>query len=517
MRFHMTNLVHGGEPTMIQKLRRKFVITAMTSLLIILVLLLGGLNVMNLVQIDQRSNSALETILEGDGFFPGFVPGMPPQGGNGNDGSVGKPMDTSTTTADTMTAAAGAVEPEANTTNDAATDPAAGAENGKIQAEGAGAPSANTVIPDSSVPADEKHPERRRDFEANRKMEAPFETRYFWVKVDGTGTATETFMDRIAAVDEDTAKTYAVEVWGKNQESGYYDGYKFGTKTLSDGTTLVVFLDNSSAFSSAIGLLRMTLLIGLAALALMFVLVWLFAGQAVAPVVESLEKQKRFISDAGHELKTPLSVISANVDVLEMTGEKNDWTKSIRNQTKRMTDLVNNMLTLSRMEEDRVKQIFSDVNLSEIVKENADTYTAVAQSQGKKYDMTIEEHIHMTGDHKSLAQLCTLLLDNAMKYADDHGSIHVNLSKDQKKIRLEVSNTCDQVPEGDLNRLFDRFYRADSSRNRETGGYGIGLSVAKAICQSHGGSITALRDGDRIIRFVATLPVMKQAIGPKNS
>ena len=258
-------------------------------------------------------------------------------------------------------------------------------------------------------------------------------------------------------------------------------------------------------------LLGQSVLVGVFALLAMFILVFLFSGQAVAPVVESLEKQKRFITDAGHELKTPLAVISANVDVLELESGKSEWSSSIKNQVKRMNSLVKNLLTLSRMDEERMHVVFSDFDMSKAVKETSESFEAIAESRNKKYLMDIEDGINITGDKNAIVQLTSLLLDNSMKYSSENGSIHVLLSKD-KNIVLEVSNTCDYIPDGNLDRLFDRFYRADSSRSRESGGYGIGLSVARAIANSHGGEIEALRSGDRIIRFVVTLP----KILPKN-
>ena len=171
-----------------------------------------------------------------------------------------------------------------------------------------------------------------------------------------------------------------------------------------------------------------------------------------------------------------------------------------------MTGLVKNMLTLSRMEEETIHLVFSDLNLSEIVQETADSFSAIAEASEKKYTIQIDSGIVFTGDRNSIHQLCSLLIDNALKYSTDHGSIQVHLYQD-KNIILEVSNACDCIPDGNLDRLFDRFYRADSSRNRQTGGYGIGLSVARAIATSHGGTITAQRDGDHMIRFIVTLPV----------
>lgn len=433
------------EAPMIRKLRRKFVLTAMGSLLIILVLLLGFINAGNYIQVERRAGTMLSILLDHDGTFP-----------------QERPAETAPKTEE--------------------------------RREPIGPPG---------------------NFEWNHQVEAPFETRYFSVVIADDGTAAETNVEHIAAVTSAQADSYAAEVVSGGQTRGHLGPYLYGTKTMGDGATLAVFVDRSSGLAAAADLMRSTLLIGAAALALMFLLVWLLSGMAVRPVVESLEKQKQFISDAGHELKTPLSIISANVDVLEMDGEKNDWTTSIRHQIRRMTDLVNNMLTLSRMEEDLVRQTFTEVNLSQLVRESAEPYSAAARAGNRSYDVDIREGLWMNGDRRSLTELCGLILDNAMKYSNEGGSVHLSLMAEHRRILLEVANTCDAIPEGNLDRLFERFYRADASRSRSGGGFGIGLSAAKAICECHHGSIRAVRDGDHIIRFQASLPEGKEPDGRK--
>ena len=344
-----------------------------------------------------------------------------------------------------------------------------------------------------------------------RSMEMPYQSRYFWVKFDSSGNVTETDTMHVAAITEDTAIDYASSLYSSTRHKGMYHSYRYMKGDLSDGGKIIVFLDISASLINVYKLLFQSLLIGAFTLLAMFILVFLFSGQAVAPVVESLEKQKRFITDAGHELKTPLAVISANVDVLELEAGKSEWTSSIRNQVKRLNSLVKNLLTLSRMDEERMHVVYSDFDMSSVVKETAASFEALAEAGNKNYMMDIEDGIHITGDKNSINQLTSLLLDNAMKYSPEGGNINVLLSKD-KNIVLEVSNTSDCIPSGNLDRLFDRFYRGDSSRSRETGGYGIGLSVARAIATSHGGTIEALRQGDKTIRFVVTLP----KVLPKN-
>ncbi len=436
---------------MVKKLRKKFVITAMLSLLLILIIMIGIINIVNLHSIYQDADNLLAILTTNNGEFPGMI------GFENNDNRENKD----------------------NRHNKEFRPPNDG------------------FVPDM--------PFTFARLNNTRSAEMPYQSRYFYVTFDNTGAISEINLSHIAAITEEYATNYANSVYSSSKEKGIYHSYRYKKAVKDDGSTLIVFIDLSSSLFSALKLLSQSLLVGALALIAMFILVFIFSSQAVAPVVESLEKQKRFITDAGHELKTPLAVISANVDVLELEAGKSEWTTSIRNQTKRMNGLVKNLLTLSRMDEERINVVFSDFDLSQVINETATSFQTVAESKNKKYQVDITEGIHITGDKNAMNQLASLLLDNAIKYSSDKGSIHVTLSKD-KNIVFEVSNTCDSIPSGNLDRLFDRFYRADSSRSRETGGYGIGLSVARAIAISHGGNIEAVRDGDKIIRFIVTLP-----------
>jgi signal transduction histidine kinase len=344
-----------------------------------------------------------------------------------------------------------------------------------------------------------------------KSAEMPFQSRFFVVWLDESGNVSSTDLSQVAAISEEDAVKYGQLASNSGKEKGMIQSYRYLKATSGNGSKFIVFVDMTVSLINIYNLLIRSVLVGLLALLAMFILVFMFSTHAVAPVVESLEKQKRFITDAGHELKTPLAVISANIDVLELESGKNEWTASIRNQVKRMNSLVKNLLTLSRMDEERMRVVFSDFDLSKTVEEAAGSFQALAESKGKSYQIDIEKDIHITGDQKSLEQLTCLLLDNAIKYSSDQGNIRISLVKN-KNISLEVSNSCDSIPEGNLDRLFDRFYRVDTSRSRETGGYGIGLSVARAIATSHGGTIQALRDGDKLIRFVVKLPTVL----PKN-
>ena len=433
---------------MVNKLRKKFVITAILSLLLILVTMIGIINAINMHQVVSDADNMLAILSSNNGYFPAKI----------------------------LYNKAPKVSFSKN----------------------------NSGSFDWDV------------INSNHSAESPYQARYFWVKMDSYANTIRINTVHIASVSHDIAEEYAKDLYFSNSRKlGFYHSYRYLISDAEDGTKLLLFLDLSTAIINAKHLMIQSLAIGVLALIAMFILVFLFSGQAVAPAVESLEKQKRFITDAGHELKTPLAVISANIDVLELEQGKNEWTTSIRNQLKRMNSLVKNMLTLSRMDEERMHVVFTDFDLSETLKDAAVSFEPIAESQEKNYKIDIPDGIHIVGNKSSMNQLACLLIDNAFKYSSSYGSIHVLLSVN-KHIVFEVSNTCDTIPYGNMDRLFDRFYRADLSRSRETGGYGIGLSVARAIATSHSGTIEALRDGDKIIRFVVTLPKQQTKNTQKN-
>lgn len=232
-------------------------------------------------------------------------------------------------------------------------------------------------------------------------------------------------------------------------------------------------------------------LVSLAGLGAVLVLVVIFSRIVFRPVEESIRKQKRFITDASHELKTPLTIIDANTEVMEMESGESQWTKSTRKQIVRLSALVQQLVTLTRLDEDRGLEEKTEFDFSDTVEDVVQPYEAPAQVQGKNLQLTVKPGIIYRGNEKSIRQLLGILMDNAMKYSSENAEISVSLKKKGKKILLEIYNDAEDLPEGRLDILFERFYRLDSSRNSSTGGSGIGLSVAQAIVQAHKGKITA--------------------------
>ncbi len=334
--------------------------------------------------------------------------------------------------------------------------------------------------------------------------EAPYVTRYFVVEFNLDRSVKQIDTSHIKAISSEDALEYATEIMDNGNLGGYKGIYKFKIVKQLTGY-MVIFMDCRNQIQNGITFLVISCGVAIVTSILMFILISILSKRAMKPFIENAEKQKLFITDAGHEIKTPLAIISANADVLELTGGTNEWINSIRNQTSRLDKLVKNLLTLSKLDEENVKLTFSEFDLSETVARIAGSFLAVAEANNKKYHIDVQPGIRLMGDESSMEQLISTLMDNAMKYSNKEGNILITLTGNKKGPRLEVSNTVDQLDETNLDKLFDRFYRTDASRSRETGGYGIGLSIAKSIVNAHHGRISVRCEDGKAIQFIVQL------------
>lgn len=237
---------------------------------------------------------------------------------------------------------------------------------------------------------------------------------------------------------------------------------------------------------------------------LVYVIVLLCSRRAIDPVVRASEKQKQFITDAGHELKTPITVIATNLRVLEMEVGQQKWIDKARAQTEKLRELVQSLITLCKYDEETSPLHPQTFAVSEAVTDTAESFADFAQSKVHAISLAVAPGLSYCGDEAAVRQLVSILLDNAVKYAAPETEIRISLEQIKRGVKLTVTNTCDQPPEGDLNRLFDRFYRPDASRTAATGGFGIGLSIAKSIAEAHRGQIRASTQGTAI-SFIAEL------------
>ena len=323
--------------------------------------------------------------------------------------------------------------------------------------------------------------------------------------LDPDGNIASTNIDSIAAVDESGAAAYAQAVLESGGSSGFVENYRYLVH-MTDTETYVVFLDCSRSLSNARTFALASIGASLAGLVIVLLLLTLVSGKIVKPFSDSYEKQRRFITDAGHELKTPLTIIDADTEVLEMDCGENRWTADIHRQTKRLTELTNDLITLSRMEEADGINLTEKAALSQIVEEEISSFQTLAAAQKKSLSYEIEPDITIGGDEKSLHRLLSILLDNALKYSQENGKITVTLRAQARTVKLAVYNTTAGMKRENLPQLFDRFYRTDASRNSRTGGYGLGLSIAASTVKAHKGKIAASTDDEKSLTITVTLP-----------
>lgn len=357
--------------------------------------------------------------------------------------------------------------------------------------------------PDMDKNRDEFDLEFKR-FDRQFNEETPFSTRFFVLTYDESGNLISSDLEKIAAVKQEDVQSYLEIALSSKKTYGFCEGYKYKIEKLDDGSFKAIFLDDNREMSSVKTILVLSVSATVICSALICVLIVLFSKRAVKPAIESNKKQKQFITDASHELKTPITVISTSLSVLEMEVGKQKWIDKAKGQTEKLTELVNSLVTLSKMDEESPLNV-QEFNISNAVLETAESFNDFAEQKGHRINANVEKDVIFTGDEYKIRQLCTILFDNAVKYASDETPIGFSLKKDKKGVVITCENESDSVDEQELDKLFDRFYRTDKSRNSKTGGFGIGLSIARSICQAHKGAIKAVCENGHTVKFVATL------------
>lgn len=438
-----------------RRLRRKFILVAMGAVTAVLALIIAGINIVNYSHVCKTADARLDYILAGKGSIDWMdEPKIDPGDGKDVAGSGG----------------------------------AAAGENGD---DGAG-------INLEHVPV--------RHFEG-MTAESPFDTRYFTVTLVN-GQVVDVNTARIAAVGAKRAARIASELYSKGWTSGFSGNYRY-TATVQGDETTYVFVDCSRELASFRSFLSASVAISCIGWLAVLAIVTVASDTVIRPMVESYSKQKRFITDASHEIKTPLAVIDAANEVQEIESGESEWTQSIHEQVARLTALTERLVFLARMDEGSAGFTMAAIDLSEAVDKAAAPFESVAVSRGKRLSMSIASGVRVHADAAAVAQVVELLLDNATRYASEGSVIELSLRAASRgagkgAAELVVTNAVDELPEGDLDRLFDRFYRADVSRSSKTGGSGVGLSVVRAIAEAHGGT-AAVSGHDHQITFTVRL------------
>ena len=341
----------------------------------------------------------------------------------------------------------------------------------------------------------------------NMSPEIPFESRYFSVLLDNDYSVVNTETSMIRSVNSEDAIKFAEQVISKKDHTGFIGDSRYAT-TLEYTSYRIVFLDCGRKLDAYNSFLYTSILMAVGGLVIAFFFIFFFAGRIIKPIAESYDKQKRFITDAGHEIKTPLTIINANLDLLEEEFGSNEGFVDIAQQTERLRTLTNDLLMLARMEEAETSMQKIEFPISEVATETVMPFKNVALQQGKEFICNIQPMLTLKGNDKAIIQLVSILMDNAFKYSPDGGTVAFNLTRQNKVIYIHTFNTTeDYVDKHQIGQVFERFYRSDTSRNSETGGSGIGLSVAQAIVNAHGGKIEAWTQDGYSFQISAAFPI----------
>lgn len=336
--------------------------------------------------------------------------------------------------------------------------------------------------------------------------ETPYSTRYFILRYTQNGILVQADLEHIATVTKSDTEKYLAVALKHGEGFGYTSGYKFYVENHGNNRYTAIFLDCYQKVRDVQTTGILSLVATVVCIGIVYIVVLLFSRKAIDPVVRSTQRQKQFITDASHELKTPITVIATSLSVLEMETGKQKWIDKAKAQTEKLKELVNSLVALSKMDEEQSVLNLADFDISAAIGETAESFCDFSVSNGHELIISVEPNIIYRGDEYAIRQLVSVLLDNAVKYAADDTPIHFTLEKEKKGVIIKCKNDCKEpIEEKELAKLFDRFYRPDKSRTSSTGGFGIGLSLAKEIAEGHKGNIQAKMTGERTIEFSAEL------------
>lgn len=335
--------------------------------------------------------------------------------------------------------------------------------------------------------------------------------RFFTVYIDKHDKVIRKDISRIASVSEEEAEIFAKQAVQAEKILGYLEHFKYQVLTAKENDVwltedkIIIFLDVSGQFRSIGMVIVLSISVGAVCWICMLLLVILLSKKAIRPIAQNIQKQRQFVTDAGHEIKTPLAIIQANIDAMELISGENKWSRNIRSQTVRLNGLMQNLLTLAKMDEESLVLSMEQLSLSDLLEDAIQSFCEAAALKHICLEQKISPEIFMKGNCEYIKRLISILLDNAVKYSSKEGKISILLKKEGHIAVLQIQNTCEQLPKDEAEKLFDRFYRGDSARTQKNGGYGIGLSAAYAIVKVHKGEISADYPDEHTIRFVVKI------------
>lgn len=340
----------------------------------------------------------------------------------------------------------------------------------------------------------------RNTLQPPMNMDTVKSARFFMVCLDSNGIIKDTNIDQISSVTAEEAAQYAKKV---SDNSGKIDNFKYETKMLGMDK-LIFFMDISGQIQTFMMVFSISGMIALTCWLIILIFAILLSGKVVRPILAGMEKQKQFITNAGHELKTPLTIICSNNDASALIHGETKYTQNIRQQTQRLNVLMTNLLTLAKLDEE-IKLPTENINISKLIQDLLPGYDGMLTQKNIKFSSTVQPDLYMQVHGDSFAQMISVLLDNAVKYTPNDGIVRLTVCKNGGHIEITEENTCGTPENRDTEPLFERFYRGDSARTQDSSisGYGIGLSAARAIAENFGGTLKANYTGSETIRFIA--------------
>ena len=331
---------------------------------------------------------------------------------------------------------------------------------------------------------------------------------YFVAREDVFGNLRTIDTSHIKSVDVKEAGEYVLEVRKKADESGRIGRFKYTVMpTVGNFGKTYIFLDVTKQVSSVWQVMFLSVLVGVLCWIAMLFLIILLSKRAIKPIAVNIEKQKQFVTDAGHEIKTPLAIIMANTDALELHYGENKYSKNIRGQIIRLKDLTQDLLSLAKMEESADVKVKTNFSITAVLEENLYQFEEALLAKGVLVHKNIQPNLNVNSNREQVERLISILLDNATKYVSQNGQLEIYLSLINKQVNFVVANTAENLQNLELDKLFDRFYRGDDARTQTSGGYGIGLSAAKTIVESLKGTISVQKQNENKIIFVVKLPL----------